>query len=134
MKKIIITVAFMLVAQLGMAQDEAYKKDIMKVVENSATVNQIKALKSQILKQIPEDKKAAFTIDFDATFPTLYDKLSKVYMEIYTKEDVKALVAFYDTPIGKKMIEKEPGLNEKAQESLKEWGEGLQSTMMKYMQ
>ncbi len=134
MKKIIITFAFVLVAQLGMAQDEAYKKDIMRVVENSATVNQIKAIKSQILKQIPEDKKAAFTIDFDSAFPSLYDKLSKVYMETYTKEDVKAMLAFYDSPIGKKMAEKETGLNEKAQESLKEWGEGLQAMMMKYMQ
>lgn len=134
MKKIIITFALVLVANLGMAQDAAYSKDVMRVVENSPTVNQIKAVKAQILKQIPDDKKAAFTIDFDASFPSLYDKLAKVYTETYTKEDIKAMLAFYDSPTGKKMTEKEAGLNEKAQESLKEWGEGLQSMMMKYMQ
>lgn len=134
MKKIIITFSLVLVAQLGMAQDAAYKKDILRVVENSPTVSQIKSIKSQILKQIPDDKKAAFTIDFDAAFPSLYDKLTKVYMEAYTKEDVKAILAFYDSPIGKKMVEKEAVLTEKSQKSLKEWGEGLQSMMMKYMQ
>ena len=134
MKKIIVTFALVLVANIGMAQDAAYTKDVMRVVENSPTVNQIKAVKAQILKQIPDDKKAAFTIDFDASFPSLYDKLAKVYMETYTKEDIKAMLAFYDSPVGKKIAEKEAGLNEKAQESLKEWGEGLQSMMMKYMQ
>lgn len=134
MKKIIITLAVVLVANFGFSQDAAFKKDVMRVVENSPTVNQVKTAKTQILKQIPEDKKAAFITDFDATFPALYDKLATVYMETYTKEDIKAILAFYDSPIGKKMAEKEAGLNEKAQDSLKEWGEGLQAVMMKYMQ
>ncbi len=134
MKKIIITFAFVLVAQLGMAQDAQYKKDIMRVVENSPTVNQIKAVKTQILAQVPEDKKAAFSVEFDSTFPALYEGLSKLYMETYTKEDVKAILAFYDSPVGKKVTASETGLGQKAQDSLKEWGEGLQSMIMKYMQ
>jgi hypothetical protein len=55
-------------------------------------------------------------------------------METYTKEDVKAILAFYDSAIGKKMAAKAGELNEKAEVAGKEWGEGLQGMMMKYMQ
>lgn len=134
MKKIFFTLAFVLVAQIGMAQDDAFKKDVMKVVEMSGSAAQMKLAKAQILKMIPEAKQAAFIVEFDATLPSLYEKIAKVYMETYTKEDVKAMIAFYATPVGKKMTEKAGELAEKSQTAAQEWGQGLQGMMMKYAQ
>lgn len=134
MKKIILTIALVFVAQLGMAQDDAYKKDIMKVIERGDFGSQLKMVKTQISKQIPAEKQAAFLIEFDASLNSLYEKLAPSYMETYTKEDVKAILAFYDSAIGKKMAAKAGELNEKAEVAGKEWGEGLQGMMMKYMQ
>ena len=134
MKKFFLTIAFVLAVQIGFAQDEAYKKDILKVIEMSGSATQMKMAKNQILKMIPAEKQAAFIIEFDATLPSLYDKLVKVYMETYTKEDIAAMMAFYESPVGKKITAKSDELAEKSQAAGQEWGQGLQGMMMKYMQ
>ena len=135
MKKFILTFAFVCIAQLGFSQvDEAFKKDVLKVIENSGAANQMKAAKGQILKMIPEAKQAVFIVEFDATLPALYDKLAVVYMEVYTKEDIKAMAVFYESPVGKKMAENSGILMEKSQTAAQEWGQGLQGLMAKYME
>jgi len=134
MKKILLALAFMLAAQLTFAQDEAFKKDVLKVIELSGSSAQMKMAKDQILKMIPADKQAAFLVEFNASLPSYYDKLAKVYMDTYTKDDIKAMLAFYDSPIGKKITEKSGEIAEKGQVAAQEWAQGLQPMMMKYMQ
>ncbi len=134
MKKIVLAFAFMLITQLGFAQDEASKKDIMKVLEVSGATAQIKLVKDQILKMVPTEKQAAFIIEYDATLPALYDKMAQVYIETYTKEDIKAMLAFYESPIGKKITAKTAEIAEKNIPATQEWSQGLQGMMMKYMQ
>jgi hypothetical protein len=55
-------------------------------------------------------------------------------MEEYSKEDIKAMLAFYESPVGKKMSEKAPAIMEKSQASMMELQGEIQSMMMKYMQ
>ena len=101
MKKFIIIASVLFIAQAGFSQvDEAYKKEVLKLVEMSDTATQIKLAKTQILTMIPEAKHAEFIKDFDATLPSLYDEMTVSYMEVYTKEDIKAMIAFYESPVG----------------------------------
>ena len=134
MKKLIVTFALVLLAQVGFSQDEAFKKDVLKVIEMSGAANQMKSAKTQILQMVPKEKQAAFILDFDATMPALYDKIAAIYMETYTKEDIKAMMAFYDSPVGRKINEKAGNILEKTQVAGKEWSEELQGLMTKYMQ
>lgn len=135
MKKLILTFAFVLVAQLGMAQvNEAFKKDVLKVIELTGSAGQLKMAKDQILKMVPQEKQGAFLVEFDATLPALYDKMAAVYMQEYTHDEVKAILKFYETPIGKKMTEKSTVIAEKNIGATQEWAMGLQAMMMKYMQ
>ena len=134
MKTVFFTFAFLVVTQLGFSQDEAFKKDVLKVVEMSGSAAQIKIVKAQILKMIPESKHAAFLVEFDATLPSLFDKTAQAYMETYTKEDIKEIIKFYESPIGIKISAKSVELAEKSQVAAKEWGQGLQGMMMKYIQ
>lgn len=134
MKKVLFTVVCALLTQIGMAQDEAYKKDIMRLVSMSSSVEQIKLAKDQVVKMIPAEKQAAFIVEFDAALPPLYDSIAKVYMETYTKEEVKEIIKFYDSPVGKKITEKSAALSEKSLAALQDWATSLQPMMMKYMQ
>ena len=134
MKKIFLTIALVLITQLATSQDEAFKKDILKVLELNGSSAQMKMAKMQVVKMVPVEKQAAFLIEFDATLPSYYDKLVKVYTETYTKEDIKAMLAFYETPVGKKTTAKSDEITEKSQAAMQEWGQGLQGMMMKYMQ
>jgi hypothetical protein len=134
MKKLLVAVAFAFVTHVGFAQDEAFKKDVLRVIEMSGATNQMKSAKNQILQMVPKEKQAAFIIEFDATLPSLYDKMATIYMEEYSKEDIKAMIAFYESPVGKKINEKSGVILEKSQAAGQEWGQGLQTMMMKYAQ
>lgn len=132
MKKIILIFALVLTAQFSIAQDAAFKADVIKLITISGSDAQMKVARGQILNMIPTDKQSDFLKDFDATMPSLYDKLAKVYMEIYTPEDIKAMIAFYQSPVGLKMQSKAGELAEKNLEAGKEWGQELSVIMMKY--
>ena len=135
MKKIVLTFAFVLAAQIGMAQtNEAFKKDVLKVIDVTGSAGQMKLVKDQIIKMIPKEKQAAFLVEFEATLPSLYDKIANVYMQEYTHEDIKQILKFYETPIGKKMTEKAGVIAEKNMTASQEGGSSLQGMMMKYRQ
>ena len=133
MKKLFITAAFIFAAQLSFAQD-AFKADVLKLIQNSGAAGPMKLAKEQVMVAIPEGKKADFSKEFDATLPSLYDKMAKVYMEVYTHQDIKEMLKFYQSPIGKKMAEKSGELSSKSMAAGQEWGMELQTTMMKYIQ
>ncbi|RAR71586.1 DUF2059 domain-containing protein [Flavobacterium aciduliphilum] len=136
MKKLILTFAFLVVAQYGFSQavDEAFKKDVMRVIERSGAGGQMASAKKQILSMIPEAKQAAFLVEFDALLPKIYETTAKIYMEEYTKEDIKAMLAFYDSPVGKKMADKAETIASKSQEAMMSLQGDIQALVMKYMQ
>lgn len=135
MKKIL----FVFTLVIGMhvsaqTKDEALKKDVLTLIEKSGGAGPAKAAKAQLLTMIPAEKHAAFIVEFDQSLPALYDKMADVYMEVYTKEDIKAMLAFYDSPLGKKMSERSADIFTKSQVAAKDWSQGLQALVMKYMQ
>ena len=134
MKKIILTLVFALATFNVFAQDEALKKDVIKVIELSGSGGQMAAAKKQLLGMIPKEKQAAFLIEFDALMPKIYEASAKVYMEEFTKEDIKAMLAFYESPVGKKMAEKSEVIATKSQEGMAALQGEIQALMMKYMQ
>src|SRR5690606_13891781 len=133
MKKLIFTVAIILASHFGMAQD-AFKEDVIKVLKASGSGAQMELAKEEVMGSIPEDKRADFSKDFDASLPVLYDKMAKIYMEAFTHDEVKKMLEFYESPVGKKVTEKAGELASKNMAAGQEWGMELQGIMMKYMQ
>ncbi|NBL65481.1 DUF2059 domain-containing protein [Flavobacterium sp. NST-5] len=133
MKKVILTFALIVVSQLSFAQD-AFKADIKKYLELSGSNSQIEVAKKQVLSMIPEDKQAAFTKDFEASLPSYFDKVTNLYMTEFTHDDIKNLIKFYESPIGKKLSSKAGVLTEKSMEIGQVWGGELQGIIMKYLQ
>ena len=43
-------------------------------------------------------------------FDSLKRELADIYLDMFTPEEIKELIAFYETPLGKKIIEKTPEL------------------------
>jgi uncharacterized protein len=134
MRKLLFAASIAFVCNVGFAQDKPAKADVMKVIEKSGAQGQMSAAKKQILAMIPKDKQAAFVIEFDAIIAKSQEKTADIYMQEYTKDDVKAMLAFYESPIGKKMAEKSEKIAEKSQEAMMSLQEEIQSMMMKYLQ
>jgi hypothetical protein len=70
-------------------------------------------------KNLPEDKRAAFTevmrkfMTKYYTWDLLKDQFSKTYAAEFSESELVQLTDFYNTPIGKKYSEKRPALAQK---------------------
>jgi hypothetical protein len=133
MKKLLLTLAIVLIAQLTMAQD-AFKADVQKVIQMTGSAAQAEIAKKQIITMIPEAKQAEFSKEFDALLPAYFTSLEKFYMEKYSHDEVKQMIKFYETPVGKKITANSGALMETTMQAAQDWGAQLQSLMMKYMQ
>lgn len=133
MKKTVLTFALLLIATIGFSQD-AFKNDVVKFLEISGASNGFKMITKDLTANIPEAKKAEFQKELDASIKDLMGKMAEMYMTEFTHEDVKDILKFYESPIGKKLSNKTPVLYTKGQTVGQEWGMGLQTMMMKYME
>jgi hypothetical protein len=50
------------------------------------------------------------------SFDSLKDDMAKIYMESFTEAEIKDLTKFYQSPLGKKLLEKMPDLMKKGSE------------------
>lgn len=131
MKKLLFV--FALVSQLGFSQED-FKADVMKVIEMSDSNATMDAAKAQVLAMVPSDKQAEFIKEFDVIINSITEQQAKNFMEVYTHDDIKAMMKFYESPVGKKMQEKAPILAEKAMAMQQANMMQIQSLVMKYMQ
>ena len=133
MKKIFYTVGVFSLMQFSFAQ-QASKSEVMKLITLSGSDASMKVAKDQIMKMVPADKQADFLKEFDATLPSLYDSLADIYIKTYTAQDIKDMIVFYESPIGKKINSSMGPFTQKMMAASQEWGIGLQGIMMKYAQ
>jgi hypothetical protein len=91
-------------------------------------------LTKDLSSNIPETKRADFQKELDASINDLMSKMAEMYMTEFTHEDIKSLLKFYDSEVGKKLASKTEVLYAKGQQVGQDWGQGIQSLMMKYMQ
>ena len=133
MKKLLFVFAFALVSQLGFSQED-FKADVMKVIEMSGSNATMDAAKAQVLAMVPSDKQAEFIKEFDVIINSITEQQAKNFMEVYTHDDIKAMMKFYESPVGKKMQEKAPILAEKAMAMQQANMMQIQGLVMKYMQ
>lgn len=134
MKNCIYAAFMLLCVNLSTAQDDSFKKDAAKVIELSGGSAQLKMIKTQILTNIPADKQAMFSLEFDGHLAKILDKIAILYTEVYTHQDIKDMLKFYESPIGLKIQKNTPILFEKTQALGAEWGQELQPMLIKYMQ
>lgn len=134
MKKVLFTVVLFSFLQFSFAQQAASKSEVMRLITLSGSDASMKVAKDQILKMVAIEKQADFLKEFDATLPALYDSLADIYIATYTAQDIKDMIAFYESPIGKKINSNMGPFTQKMMAASQEWGTGLQGIMMKYAQ
>lgn len=128
----LFAVAFILTAHLGMAQDAAFTNDVKKLLDLSGGNAQIEMAKKQVIAMVPADKQAAFSKDFEESLKPLLKVQQEFYTKEFTHDDIKQLIKFYESPVGKKMADKSAKLAEATMPAIQSWSMELQSIIMKY--
>jgi hypothetical protein len=61
----------------------------------------------------------------------LVDMVVPIYARHFTQEELEQLLAFYQSPIGKRMVEEQPLLVKESMEAGAEWGKRIAAEAMK---
>ena len=84
------------------AQDEAFKADALKLTKMSS--GSAEASLEQVYNMIPAQKLDAFKKELQPVMEKYYEKIAIKSMEYYSHEDVKQLIAFYNSELGQKNL------------------------------
>lgn len=133
MKKLLIAATLLLSVQFTSAQSTDFKKDVVEYIKLSGSVSQVTTVLEPIMEQMSQKDKDGFKKDVEAILPNLYGKIADVMMKYYTHDDIKKMIEFYNSPIGKKIQEVTPKMTKEQMQAGQEWGMELQGIMMKYM-
>ena len=130
MKKILVLFSILFLSFNINAQDD-FSKDTEKLVQ-IVSENAFKPYVAQFSSMIAEDKQEAFEQELKGTFPELYAEMSKIYMEVFTHDEILELLEFYETPIGKKLADKSGELGQKGMVAGQAWAMKVQEIIAKY--
>ncbi|GET46106.1 DUF2059 domain-containing protein [Capnocytophaga felis] len=134
MKRILLTLTVLFTTFYGFSQEnDNFKKDTQKLISIVSGAS-FDAVTTSLKQFIPADKVDAAEMEIKALMPELYETMAKIYMEEFTHSEIKELLKFYETPIGKKMAEKTSVLTQKGLAEGAKWGrEKLTPIIQKYM-
>jgi hypothetical protein len=62
---------------------------------------------------------------FSERYPTLLPRMVQAYAKVLTPDDVKQMLAFYETPLGKRLIAVTPALAVAGAQAGQEWGQEM---------
>ena len=133
MKKILVSCLFLAVVSFSQAQENSdYKNETIEFLKTTGAGSAFENAITQIGTMVAETNKAAYIKEAQGTLEDLYSQLAELYMAEFTHEEIKELVVFYKTDLGKKLAEKQLGLTQKAISLGQAWGMKVQAIAQKY--
>jgi uncharacterized protein len=134
MKRILLVCLFALAITTQMnAQDNAeFKNETVEFLKLTGAGAAFEDAIAQIGAMVPTEKKEDYTKEANGTLVGLYDKMAELYMAEFTQAEIKELVAFYNTDLGKKLAEKQLTLTQKAMMFGQSWGMEVSGIAQKY--
>lgn len=131
MKNVLMFLLCVSIAVSVSAQNSPEKaKDIRKAMEISgAGVNGVQVMETmvgqfkQALPDVPDEfwKEAMKEVSADA----LIDLIVPIYDKHFTHDEIKQMIAFYETPVGKKLSTTLPLITQEAMAAGQKWGEEI---------
>jgi hypothetical protein len=134
MKKTLLVCLFtaVIVPQIQAQDDLEFKKETVEFIKLTGAGAAFENAIAQLGGMVIEENKAAYTKEANATLVGLYDKMAGLYMEEFTKDEIKELAAFYNTDLGKKLADKQLSLMQKGMLFGQSWGMEVQAIAQKY--
>ncbi len=123
------------------AQGDAFEKDLARMLELSGSAQMYDAVFDQMILQM---KSAMPSVDesawpkvksdvWEKQIAELNQKLVPIYRKHFTHDDIKSLIAFYQTDIGKKLAEKTPLISRESMVIGQQWGMQLGQAIQNYL-
>lgn len=132
MKNLFCSLFFLVMGFTAFSQQEdSFEAKSIKLIKMTAG-QQFDIMTEPLLNMVPEENREAFKNELARSTNELYKKMAAVYTESFTEEEIDKILAFYNTAVGKKMVEITPELTKKGMEIGQAWGMELQPLIAKY--
>lgn len=130
MKKVLFSALLLILACAASAQDTGKIDDIKKLLELTGSGKMGKQVMDAMLpslKAMAPDVDAKFWDDFMAEVhpEELMDLVVPIYDKYYTHDEIRELIAFYESPLGKKMVDRMPAIMQESMAAGQAWGREL---------
>ena len=125
------------------AQSAEFKASVRKLMAVSGSDATLKMIPEQILSMIEQQAPAlpeSVKVEIQAMFSeeallSLMDRMVPIYAKYYTQQDMDDLIAFYDTPLGKKLSTVQPQITLESMSVAQQWAAEIgQKVASKIMQ
>ena len=140
-KNLLLTALFLIVAaSCSFAQDNAsYRSSLKQMLQLSGAEGAYKGVISQMItlfKQQQPSVPAAFWDEFSlemnkVAIDQVVDLILPAYQKHLTEEEIKGVIAFYKTPVGKKYASKTPVITQESMIAGQVWGKTLGEKVIK---
>jgi uncharacterized protein len=141
MKKLILLSLVSLTLSAANAQTDSYSKALKKYMEVSGSMQSFQVAIKSILGNFKNMKAGVpdeFWKEAEAEFSTtsideLVTLLTPSYKKYLTESDLNEIIAFYSSPIGKKLAESTPGLMGESMQAGQAWGQSVATRIVNKM-
>ena len=125
------------------AQDDEYRRQLTLMLEKSGALASadvimdqlIPAMKQITIKEVPADFWDGFRVKWNRkTKEMLVEIYVPVYKKYLTLGDLKKIVAFYDSPVGKKLAAATPSMTAEGMQAGQQLGMQIAQEMIEEMQ
>ena len=89
---------------------------------------------NQAFSTIPEEFWTEFAKEAETSYKVLEEQIGEVYKKHFTSAEIKQLIAFYESPIGKKLVSEQPQIQTESYQLGTEWGRQLGEKVVKKIQ
>lgn len=139
MKKTILTGICLLALAIPLHAQQANTKeqDIRKLMELTGATKLAEQIMDQMIAALDQEgTDKAFWDSLRAEFDTqsLLSKTMPIYDKHFTHEEIKGLIAFYQTPLGAKVVEKMPAVAQESMAVGMEWGQEIAGKVIEKME
>ena len=136
-KGLLFLAAFVLLTFGAQAQSAEFKASVRKLMAVSGSDATLKMIPEQILSMIEQQAPAlpeSVKVEIQAIL-SLMDRMVPIYAKYYTQQDMDDLIAFYDTPLGKKLSTVQPQITLESMSVAQQWAAEIgQKVASKIMQ
>lgn len=123
--KEILLVIFLCVSAAKVKGQNTADKSIQKLIDCIGVYDYLQLTKSYEAMWVEPQHEAAFLKDFDSIVPNYINATSKYLLERYTSEEIKKLIEFYESPLGKKMVSNNKKQAKTFLDASNEWAEKI---------
>lgn len=139
MRKIALSLLLVLSTTFVFSQDSStYEASLKKMIQVSGSESAYKGIVKQMISMVRQ-QQSNVPAEFWDEFATEMNKdvvnqlatmMSPIYQKHLTEADLKAVIAFYETPAGKKFAEKTPLITQESMVIGQEWGKQISARVI----